>query len=251
MQRPSKRVTKYVFGIAFVLVLLALSVGLISLLSGADADKPLSAEAQATLRERYPLALPAPFTGISYHLATYAIESKVSTCNAHIVAEVIEVLPDGIQHLDLSNGRQPPATSGPEYEIWKQTNFLSFTLTTRRVRVLDIFYQGDGHDPMPMGAEIAVGQEIVVSALDMAACYDPIPVMVPGTRLVMGLVMPPDDADWGKGLDYTFTASGLYYVVDGDHVLSAIEEYAPEIYSGLPLTQFKTLLLEARAVSGK
>lgn len=251
MRRPSNRVTKYVFILAFTLVLSALGVGLFSLLSGADADTSLPTDKQTQLREQYPLALPATHTGMTYHLSTFSMRSETSMCNAYIVAEVTESFPDGAHFLHPADGLQPPATSGPEYEIWKQTHSYEYSLTTRRVRVLEILYQGDGHDPMPIGAEIAVGQEIVVSALDMAACYDPIPVMVPGTRLVMGLVMPPDDADWGKGLDYTFTASGLYYVVDGDHVLSAIEEHVPEVYSGLPLTQFKTLLLEARAVSGK
>ena len=102
---------------AIVLVLSTLAVGLISLLSGANTDKPLSAEAQATLRERYPLALPMLNTDVLYKRHMYSMRSDTSQCNAHIVAEVIEVLPDGIQHLDLSNGRQPPATGGPEYEI--------------------------------------------------------------------------------------------------------------------------------------
>jgi len=169
MQRPSKRVTRYVFILALVLVLSALGIGLLSLLSGADADKSLPTDKQTLLREQYPLALPATKTGVIYELRTFSMRSETSMCNAYIVAEVTESFPDGAHFLHPADGLQPPATSGPEYEIWKQTYNYEYSLTTRRVRVLDIFYQGDGHDPMPIGAEIAVGQEITVSARDMAA----------------------------------------------------------------------------------
>lgn len=211
---------------------------------------PLSSEQIAELRSAYPV-MPHKY-GELVEARPFMLDKDLGIAsNAFLEVEVVERLDDSQRGADLD----PYDGVDPAVREEKEKN-LGFTLPmiqvrqryeVYRLRVRDILFQGNtSHSALDPSLALVAGDVFtawaMVSNENIVEC--PLPDMRQGMRFFVPLSIGEP-----VGLcecDYLFRNLGMYYVVDGTHVLSVYEEREPCRLSGTPIEDFRRIIREIR-----
>ncbi len=211
---------------------------------------PLSPERIAELRSAYPV-MPHKY-GELLETRPFMLDKDVGIAsNAFLEVEVVERLDDSLRstELDPYDGVDPALREEKE----KNLGFALPMIQVRqrfevyRLRVRDILFQGNAfHSALDPDLALAEGDVFtawaIVSNEDIVEC--PLPDMRSGMRFFVPLSIGEP-----VGLcecAYQFGNQGMYYVVDGTHVLSVYEEREPYRLSGTPIEDFRRIIREIR-----
>lgn len=248
-----KSITKH--GVVLVILLLVAAVALQvthlifpGFISSVFEPPSLDAAQVEALREMYP-EMPRvyePTVGVNpFNMQRFVKKYW----HAYVLAEVVNLLDNTSRSLTLSHEEVVgPTTTEKEKALGLSLpdHQINQVVQDYRIRILDILYQGDVSIALDPDLALSVGQEIEIRSCvsNKGVCESPLPNVQPGGLFFIGI--PIIRQEFWSPSGYHFTSDGLYYVVDGTHVISAYPEREPYVYSGLTLPAFKRIIQEIR-----